>query len=67
MAFPLWAQAVGRAGPPARAAGLRVPLELVVQVVQVWVAVQAPRWRLRVRLVLTAAAHAPQEEEVVAL
>lgn len=64
MAFPLWAQAVGRAGPPARAAGLRVPLELVVQV---WVAVQAPRWRLRVRLVLTAAAHAPQEEVVVAL
>ena len=60
---------MGRAGPPARAAGLRVPLELVVQVVQVWVAVQAPRWRLRVQLALTtpAAAHAPQEVVVVAL
>jgi len=60
---------VGRAGPPARAAGLRVPLEQVVQVVQVWVAVQAPRWRSRVRLVLTTpvAAHAPQEVVAAAL
>ena len=58
-----------RLGPPAWAAGLLVPLELVVQVVQVWVAVQAPRWRLRVQLALTtpAAAHAPQEVVAAAL
>jgi len=60
---------VGRAGPLALAAGLRVPLGVLVQVAQVWVAVQAPRWRLRVQLVLTtpAAAHAPQEVVAAAL
>ena len=68
----MWAEAGEGGGPPAGGGGLRGPLELVVQVVQVvqvWVAVQAPRWRLRVQLALTtpAAAHAPQEVVAAAL